>query len=239
MSSSVPAVPAHPVRWAANDAVLVLLGAQLLSLVWAGLVLASLYGGEELPDVLPIGAGVLANVGLWLGYGLGPVIVARAKGWGPVADYGARVRAGDVPVGFLIGALTQVALLPLLYWPLLRVVDGDPSESARRLVDAIEGPLDWVLFALSVAVVAPLVEELFYRGLLLRAIQARVGTAWAVVISSAVFAVVHRQLLPLPGLFVFGLGAALLTVRTGRLGPAWAMHVGFNTATLVVLGVAS
>ncbi|MDH3679807.1 MAG: CPBP family intramembrane metalloprotease, partial [Acidimicrobiia bacterium] len=207
------------------------------SIVWAGIVLASLYGAGEVPEVLPIAAGVLANVGLWLGYGVGPVLVARVKGRGPVADYGAWVRPGDVPIGLLIGVLTQVVVLPVLYWPLLRLVDGDPSESARRLVEAVDGPAEWALFALSVAVVAPFVEELFYRGLLLRAVQSRLGTAWAIVISSAVFAVVHRQVLPLPGLFVFGVGAALLTVRTGRLGPAWAMHVGFNAATLVVLGV--
>lgn len=229
-------MPAHPVRWAANDAVLVLLAAQLLSVVWAGIVLTSLYGGDELPDVLPIGAGVLANVGLWLGYGVGPILLARRKGRGPVADFGAVIRPVDVPTGLVLGVLTQLVVLPLLYWPLLRVVDGDPSEAARDLVDAIDGPPDWVLLTVSVVVVAPLVEELFYRGLLLRAVQARLGTTWAVVISAAVFAVVHRQVLPLPGLFVFGLIAALVTVRTGRLGPAWALHVGFNAATLVVLG---
>jgi membrane protease YdiL (CAAX protease family) len=58
----------------------------------------------------------------------------------------------------------------------------------------------------------------------------------AVLVSSLVFAAIHRQPLALPGLFLFGLVAAALTLRTGRLGPAWALHAGFNFTTLVILG---
>ena len=54
-------------------------------------------------------------------------------------------------------------------------------------------------------------------------------------LSSAVFAAVHFQALQFAGLFVFGLVAALLTVRSGRLGPAIWAHIGFNLTTVTVL----
>jgi hypothetical protein len=232
---SLPVVPDHAVRWAIGDAVLVLFGSQLLSVVWAGLLVGSLYQGD-VPDPLPIRLLVALNLALWVGYGLGPVAVARAKGRGPAADYGASLEPADLPLGLAAGVLAQLVILPLLYLPILRLVDGDPSRSARELVDTVDGPVDVALLVASVAVIAPLVEELAYRGLLLRALQRRFGPWVAVVVSAAVFALVHRELLVLPGLFVFGLLAGWLTLRSGRLGPAVAMHVAFNATTLVALG---
>lgn len=223
------------VRWTVSDAALVLLGTQALSIIWGSLIVASVYGGS-VPDPITIAGLLLLNIGLWAGYGLGPLVVARNKGLGPRLDYGASVRWFDVPIGLVVGVLLQLAL-PVLYKPILRFVDGDPSESARKIVDSAQGPVGVILLVFSVGVMAPLVEELFYRGLLLRSLQRRFGTPTAVLVSSAVFAAVHRQLLPLPGLFLFGLIAAWVALRSGRLGPAWAMHVGFNLTTLFVLGV--
>jgi membrane protease YdiL (CAAX protease family) len=56
-----------------------------------------------------------------------------------------------------------------------------------------------------------------------------------VVISSAVFGAIHFQIYDLPALFGFGVVAALLTVRTGRLGPAVWAHVAFNLTAVVSL----
>ena len=232
------AVPSGTVRWGLADAALVLLGAQLLGFVWAGAVVVGVHGTEAPVPELSIAVAVIANIGLWLGYGGGTLATSRSKGGGVIADLGARFEALDIPVGLAAGVALQLAVLPALYWPILRLVDGDPSEAARTLLGRVDGPFDWLVLCLSVVVMAPLIEELFYRGLLLRALEHRVGPVVAVAASSLVFAVVHRQLLPLPGLFVFGAAAAIVTLATGRIGTAWAMHVGFNATTLVVLGTA-
>jgi membrane protease YdiL (CAAX protease family) len=237
--NELPAVPERGVGWTVSDAVLVLLGAQLLAVLWVGLFFAAAYGGDEPPDPLPITVGVAANVGLWIGYLLGPIAVSRWRGNGIVADLGARLEAADLPIGLALGVFTQLVVLPVLYWPILRIVDGDPSGPAKELLATVDSASDWLVLTVSVVVVAPAVEELFYRGLFLRALQVRFGPIPAALISSAVFALVHRQLLPLPGLFVFGLLAAALALYTGRLGPSWALHVGFNATTLVVLGLGS
>ncbi len=234
----LPPVPARAVRWNVRDALLVLLGAQLLSILWAVTLLGVAYGPDAVPDPLPITVAALANLGLAAGYFFGPLLVCRTKGNGAVDDLGARVKPADVPLGIALGICTQLVLLPLLYWPISWFVDGDPSEAAKELVALVDTPFEWAVLVLSAVVIAPVVEELFYRGLFLRAVQARLGPVPAAIITSAVFAAVHRQLLPLPGLFVFGLIAAALALYTGRLGPSWALHVGFNATTLVVLGLA-
>ena len=87
-----------------------------------------------------------------------------------------------------------------------------------------------------VVFVAPVVEELFYRGLVLRSLEKRRWPRWAVVVgSAALFAAMHFQVLQFPGLFVFGVVLALMTLITGRLGPAIWAHAGFNGATVVLL----
>lgn len=236
MMQDVPTVPAHAVRWGVNDALLVIVGAHVVALIWGGLLLAA--GVVETGDAtLSIVGLVLGNVGLWAGYALGPVLVARSKGQGEVRDFGIAIRPLDVPVGLAVGVLAQVALLPLIYEPIGWFVDGDPSDAARELIGRVDGSVDRWLLALSAVVLAPVFEELVYRGLLLRALQRRIGSWAAAVVSAAVFAVVHLMALQLPGLFVFGLLAAGLALWSGRLGPALAMHVGFNATALVGEGL--
>jgi membrane protease YdiL (CAAX protease family) len=66
--------------------------------------------------------------------------------------------------------------------------------------------------------------------------ESRFALVLAVVASSAIFAASHLQALQFPGLFVIGAVAALGLHRTGRLGTAIWIHVGFNaTAVIAVL----
>jgi membrane protease YdiL (CAAX protease family) len=85
---------------------------------------------------------------------------------------------------------------------------------------------------------APVVEELFFRGLLLRSLDRRFGTPAAVIGSALVFGLVHYELLQLPALILFGIVLAVLAERTGRLGPGIAAHAAFNAATVLSLTLA-
>ena len=83
------------------------------------------------------------------------------------------------------------------------------SEPARTLTDRAGSDAEVVLLVLMVVVGAPIVEELFFRGLVLRSIQARWNDGLALVASALLFALVHFQPLQFPGLFAFGLVARL------------------------------
>ena len=61
------------------------------------------------------------------------------------------------------------------------------------------------------------------------------GTNWAIVGSAALFGAAHLEPLQFPALFVFGLVAAVLATRTGRLGPGIWAHVAFNSVAVVNL----
>lgn len=211
-----------------------LLVAQIGTAFWATALIAVRHGTDA-PSPLPIGTIFLGAFGLWFAYGFGTWWSATRRGNGPQLDLGATLQGNDIPLGLLAGVLLQLAVIPAVYWPILQLTDADLGESARRLIDTADTLAELVMLFLLVVVAAPLVEEFFYRGLVLRALVERIGRWPAVLVSSALFAAVHLQFLEFIGLFIFGVAAALLAIWTGRLGPSWALHVGFNATTLIVL----
>jgi uncharacterized protein len=176
---------------------------------------------------------------LWGGWLTAVYLAGHNKGNGVVEDFGLRIRPRDVPAGLAIGVAMQLVVLPLLYLPLLRLLDltsDDLSAPARALSSKADGAVGWIVLSLIVVVGAPVVEELFYRGLLLRSLQKRgIPDLWSAVISAAVFAGMHFQALQFLGLFVLGVVLALLAQRTGRLGASICTHAAFNATSVLLL----
>ena len=185
---------------------------------------------ESFPELV---AGQLA---LWTGFFLVPYVVARWKGSGSLRqDFGLAMERGDVLRGLLVGAAAQVLALPLVY-VLVQAATGDLDldKPARALLDRADGG-GLAAICLGVALIAPVVEEVFFRGLLLRAIEKRWGSTIAILGSACFFAGTHFQLAQFPGLLIAGLLFAWLAVRHGRLGPSIWAHIGFNTVTVIAL----
>ena len=220
--------------WGLGDVALWFVVAQVSSILIGGMLLVA--AGYDGADTYPMWLASLLQIPLWAGYLGGPLLVTRTKGRGVVEDLGARIQAGDVLPGVGLGLAAQLVVIPLLYnLVILRLVHGDLSGPARDLIDRADGPVGAALVILVAAVGAPLVEELFYRGFLLRGLERRFGPTPALWISSIVFAAVHFQPLQFPALLIFGLVAGWLALRTGRLGPSWAAHVAFNAVTVIIL----
>lgn len=85
-----------------------------------------------------------------------------------------------------------------------------------------------VLFALTV-IAAPLAEEFIFRGLIFGGLRRSMGLAASMLLSAAIFAVVHPAASMLP-VFVLGLGAALVYDRTRSLMAPVLMHAVYNAA---------
>ena len=90
---------------------------------------------------------------------------------------------------------------------------------------------------LLLAVVAPIVEELLFRGLLQGGLAARMDARLALALTSVAFAAVHFQPVQFPGLVIAGLVFGGLALRAGRLGPAIVAHMAFNAFTVTLLAL--
>ena len=229
--------PDAEVRWGVGAAVACFFAAQILAGLWAGALAGSLYGTDGLPDLAdrPLWTLPALSAGLWAGYLFGPGLVNRLTRSGPMVDFDLRVSPGQAVGAALLGVGTQLLVLPIVYWFVGFFVSDDPGDTARTLVDRADSPIGVGLLVLSVVVMAPLAEEWFYRGMLLSSLVRRIGPVGGAVASSAVFALIHLEPILFPGLFVFALFLAWLTVRTGRVGVAVVAHLAFNATTVVQL----
>ena len=189
-------------------------------------------------DTWPMWLTIASFIVNWVPYIVVLVVLSDRDGTGRfVDDYRFRARPIDA-LGFPIGVLSQLVLVPLVYLPLEGLFPDTFSsdkleERARELWDRAHG--GWlVALVLIVAIGAPLVEELVYRGLVLQTLQSRVNDLLALIISAAFFAGIHFAPIEFPGLFAFSIVLGLCFQRTGRLGMAIAAHIGFNAVGLVL-----
>jgi hypothetical protein len=84
-----------------------------------------------------------------------------------------------------------------------------------------------------VALVAPVVEELTYRGLGFAALRSAFGVGAAVAVTSLAFGLAHGLVVGLPVLTIFGAILAWLRLRTDSLYPPIVLHAVFNGAALI------
>ncbi len=195
-----------------------------------------------------LGVVVAGLLGLWAGLGGSAVVASRIRGSGRLAeDFGLRLRPWpDIPVGVLIGAASQYLLVPALYLPLRPFVhhlDERLGQPAHQLTKGASGT-GFVILAVLVTVGAPLVEELYFRGLVLRSFDKllvglgpRLGPAVSVVSTALLWGLAHAQSLQLLGLAGFGVVLGYLAHRSGRLGPGLVAHATFNAAAIISIGL--
>ena len=228
------------IRWGLGDAAIGIVASIVLSAVGVGIVLT--VTGDKTADSLPLWSTALLNIPLWLGL-LGAVFYAsRRKGRGNLRDdFGFEMRPSDVPIGLVTGLLLQLATIAVTM-PVYRLLGIDTDrvgQTAEDLADRAVSAPDVLVLIVMVVLIAPVIEELFYRGLVLRSMERKWGTLVAVLGSSLLFASLHFQWFDLLPLALAGLAFALMRVRFGRLGPAIWTHVGFNLIAVISLVAAS
>ncbi len=187
----------------------------------------------------PVWVSSATAVALWLPQIGALVYASRRFATGrPADDFALRFRPIDL-VGIPVGILSQLVVLRLVYWPLQSVwpdafETDDLERNARDLYDRATGIWVLALFAV-VALAAPLVEELVYRGLLMGAAQRRVNHWLALVGVAAFFALIHFRPIEYPGLFAFGLVLGACVLTTGRIGMSVLAHAAFNATALALI----
>lgn len=141
------------------------------------------------------------------------------------------------------GAFVYLLLLPTLFFVVIPLSAlfrrlGLPDHShpiAEQLQAASASPAALVVWFLVAAVAAPLLEEAVFRGALQRALRARLGGRWAIVVSSLAFAVIHPQVgIGLVAVLVIGLTLALTREHEGSLWPGVVLHACNNGAILAI-----
>lgn len=210
----------------------------LLVLILTGLLVAPF--GSDIA-VLDLGEGeltVLGGVVLLVATQVSMLLVAWLLVFRPGAlaalpslpgrDPGGALRAGLV-WGILawLGA-TVVSAASAWALDLIGVdVTAQAAEQAIALVDP------WVV-VVAFVIMAPIAEEVFFRGVVFNAWLREGGRRWAFIGSSGLFALIHLSLVLLVPLFLLGLVLAWVYQRTGNLLAPIAMHATVNGISVVL-----
>ncbi|MEI7548312.1 MAG: CPBP family intramembrane glutamic endopeptidase [Actinomycetota bacterium] len=220
-----------------REAVVTWAAAWFIGNVLSSIVLSS-SGAKKIADAGPWWLAGAQFVG-WAPLVAGIVFVSYRSATGSlVRDFGFTWRPIDL-LGLPLGVATQLCFVRAVYFPLQHLWPHAFSmhkieQPARDLWHHAHGA-GLVMLVLVVAVGAPLVEELTYRGLLQGAFTRSTKVVTAVVVVAAWFAAIHFQPVNIPGLFVVGLVLGVCAHRTGRLGMSVMAHMAFNATGLLLV----
>jgi len=93
-----------------------------------------------------------------------------------------------------------------------------------------------IIFAGFVSIVlAPFIEEIFFRGFVLNTLIKRISPVWGIVITALVFASVHFEFQSIMPLIILAFVLNVLYVKTGSVWPSILFHVVNNTIAFFVL----
>jgi membrane protease YdiL (CAAX protease family) len=162
--------------------------------------------------------GLVCAGGYWMAREAPAWGAGRRGSWGLFLAITVTAVGAAVALGYAADLLTRI-------FPL-------PPNLARLLQDMLDGPPAET--ALAVVVVAPLTEELLFRGLILRGLERRYGAVAALLISSAFFALSHFNLIQAIPAFAAGLYLGWLYRATGTLWWPMAAHALYNGLSLAL-----
>jgi membrane protease YdiL (CAAX protease family) len=208
---AVPA-PAPPGAWFIG------LGAILVAAIVLVAAVDGLVGAADASDHVAAAIGLAA---VELSFGVGAIVLARALHPAPRRVLGL-VRSPWRTAGAIVGGGIVLVFVTGILWSLL--VD-EPAPSPTE-------DLGLTLTAVMAIGVAPLCEEVFFRGYLLSAVaRTRLAERGAVVVQAGAFVLVHPVEAAGP-IAILGLFLGWARVRTGSLWPGILLHLLNNTVAV-------
>lgn len=214
--------------------------------LWFGLQISTGLFGEALVRLASIEEPKAAVVRLSFGM-LGSALAFGAMFMIPMVRYRQGPRSLGLERARVLPSLWMAALIYVVsIWALIAMtvawlfalVYMGFSPTQQRVVELFRESIQsgdysivYVL-ALHASVLAPLVEELLFRGLLFRWLEAKIGVRPGILISGLVFGAVHMNLMAFPSITLLGCLLAALYHRTGNLWAAIFLHAIFNSVML-------
>lgn len=224
-----------PSRYRGPSVIILLLLATLVSVVASLSVADDLTALQTGGDASALGSMVALTVTQLGLLAVGAVFVAIPRALAGVRLLPGRGLLRSILLGaalsvpaWIAAQVIQVAVVALLSRFGLQPDTG----IAERAIASV----DPVVLVVALVIVAPIAEEVFFRGIVFNAWEREYGAQRAVYGSALLFAVIHGSIFNLLPIFVLGVLLAAFYRRTRSLPGSMALHAGFN-AISVVLGL--
>ncbi|MCE7859403.1 MAG: CPBP family intramembrane metalloprotease [Chloroflexi bacterium CFX2] len=225
-SEGTPPSALKPAAWTANDS---WLGLGILILLVAAYFLV-VYRFEESQN---LGILVVATFEFILLIPIALIFFLRKVSWIELGLRGFERNALALGCG-LLAAVYFIVIINNLVMMALGVVTQ--ADVITEVLGEIDSPF---LLAFVTAIVAPITEELFFRGFLFKGLRQKYGWINALMFSSIIFALFHGQLATLIPTFLLGALFAYMYQRTESVLPGMILHFVVNSMGICVLLAAS
>ena len=150
--------------------------------------------------------------------------------WTPVSRHWLR----EKPVGVLFwAALAALGSILPSEWLVEQMQHTMPEAQEKLFEQIMAQPIGYI----SIGIVAPLAEEMVFRGAILRKLLGRFGEKWhwvAILISAVIFGAVHGNIPQFVHAALIGLLLGWMYYRTGSILPGVLLHWVNNTVAYVM-----
>ncbi|MGH8113319.1 MAG: lysostaphin resistance A-like protein [Rhodanobacteraceae bacterium] len=144
-----------------------------------------------------------------------------------------------------VGAVALAVILLVASGPLTEMLAG--KHPVQQNIDVMADQVSLAMrvpLAILVVCVAPVIEELVFRGVLLSGLASRMRVGWAVLLSALIFGCAHLPdfqfaWYPVPALVLLGLALGWLRVYTHSLWPSITLHATNNFIAMLAWFIAA
>ena len=224
-----PDVPVEQPRW--NPAVIIVAALLIILLVASRLMVGERSDPPSIPTVSGMQAGLIQKA-LIVAFLL---MLLSELGQQPLPPYGIRLDRWADDLKF--GTLGWLAALPPVYavmWITQPLRSEDQAHGMVQLLQKAPSLEKYVWVAVSVIVVAPILEELLFRVILQGALRRRLRPELAIIVSSVAFALMHGFPDAYP-LFPLAIVLGYVFERRRSYLAVVVLHALFNATTLALL----
>ena len=216
--------------WTWLDVIFVYVGIIVLSLLWG------IYGGSVMNYLYGLGMPDTALAQFTTSYMLQFIVtvglvlllsgVGRGTSW---QEIGFAPLSGRNLIRYgVLGGLLLLSIIVILSFPLLLLNPDLPPQSYEQMLRTVQDGSQFLLLLIMAAVLAPLSEELFYRGMIYPVLRKYLGPAGGAVLAGILFGLAHYDLWRTIPLAIGGMVLCWIYEKTGSILPAMIAHGVWN-----------
>jgi membrane protease YdiL (CAAX protease family) len=223
-------------RWPMWTAFVAVITALVVGNILGGIVIGIAAAATDAnTDDLPVAWSMIANGVFQLALLGTAYFFARTYGGVSAERFGWRTARFWPTLGWAVLALLAYYIFQAIWISALNLQNETDQITDKLKDDPTTATV--ALIAVFAVVIAPIVEETFFRGYVFTALRTSLPTGWAALITGLIFGAVHGFGSPigfLPPLAVLGIVLCLVYWKTGSLLPCIALHLTNNAIALTV-----
>ena len=219
----------NEVPWRAREGILVALFGLLTGGFFSLLVATRFEKGDPTLQLLVVML-LEGSLGFWVW------LWVKLRHGAGFRELGVRFHPSDVGAGVVAGllGLGVASAISAIVLEIARSVTNKTVTTPQQLPTIHENP-QWVLAFFAVVVVAPVAEELFFRGFMYQALRRWRGVTQGIVLSALIFALAHVSPLIIPPIFALGIILGYLFEKRRSLAATMAAHMSYNLIGFIAI----